>query len=47
MPKTQHSKRFDTVKKHYEAKVWNAARVEKAVELGWITAAEAEEIMSE
>lgn len=47
MAKTQHSKRFQTVKGHYEAKVWNAARVQKAVELGWITEAEAEEILSE
>lgn len=47
MTNSQHSKRFETVKGHYESKVWNAARVRKAVELGWITEAEAEEILSE
>lgn len=47
MPAKQHSKRFETVKSHYESKVWDASRVEKAAELGWITDAEAEEIMSE
>lgn len=47
MAKEQHSKRFETVKGHYESKVWNSARVKKAVELGWITESEAEEILSE
>ncbi len=42
-----HSKRFDTVKRHYANKTWTSVRVMKAVEKGWITEAEANEILSE
>lgn len=39
-----HSKNFDKVKKYYNERLWNDARVRNAVIKGWITAGEYEEI---
>lgn len=47
MSKTKHSARFATVRRYYEKGLWSAVRVEKAVECGWITAVEYEEIVGE
>lgn len=44
MAKKTHSKRFETVKGYYDRGIWNKERVYKAVECGWITAAECVEI---
>ena len=40
-----HSKKFDTVKKYYDLKVWDETRVRNAVVKNWITAEEFEEIV--
>ena len=40
-----YSKKFDTVKKYYDLKVWNETRVRNAVVKNWITAEEFEEIV--
>ncbi|MBO7670122.1 MAG: XkdX family protein [Oscillospiraceae bacterium] len=41
------SEHFEKVKGYYDAGLWNKARVHKAVEKGWITAAEYREITGE
>lgn len=43
----QKSKKFDTVKKYFEAGVWSIAMVRNAVVKGWITTAEYELITEE
>ena len=40
-----YSKKFDTVKKYYDRKVWDETRVRNAVVKNWITAEEFEEIV--
>lgn len=40
-----YSKKFDTVKKYYDLKVWNEIRVRNAVVKKWITAEEFKEIV--
>lgn len=45
--KTTHSPKYDTVKYYYDHGLWDISRVHKAVEKGWITAAEYEEITNE
>ena len=40
-----YSKKFDTVKKYYDLKVWGETRVRNAVVKKWITAEEFEEIV--
>lgn len=40
-----YSKKFDTVKKYYDLKVWDEIRVRNAVVKNWITAEEFEEIV--
>ena len=40
-----HSKKFDTVKKYYDLKVWDETRVRNAVVKNWITAEEFKEIV--
>ena len=40
-----YSKKFDTVKKYYDLKMWDETRVRNAVVKNWITAAEFEEIV--
>lgn len=40
-----YSKKFDTVKKYYDLKVWDETRVRNAVVKNWITAEEFEEIV--
>lgn len=47
MVKAKRSARYETVRKWHLAGLWSPARVEKAVECGWITQAEAEEILEE
>lgn len=48
MAKTSdHSPRFDLVKRYYDRGLWSSERVAKAVGCGWITAAEYEEIVGE
>lgn len=47
MAKNAHSLRFETVKRYFDRGLWTVAQVEKAVECGWITQAEAEEIIGE
>ena len=50
MPKTkaaEHSPRFETVKRFYDRGTWPLARVEKAVECGWIPAEELAEIVAD
>lgn len=42
-----HSPRFEEVKGYYDAGLWKKKAVRKAVERGWITAAEYEEITGE
>ena len=43
----EHSKYFERVKKWYMAGKWNAKVVREAVERGWITQEECEEILAE
>lgn len=40
-----YSKKFDTVKKYYDLRVWDETRVRNAVVKNWITAEEFEEIV--
>ena len=40
-----YSKKFDTVKKYYDLKMWDETRVRNAVVKNWITAEEFEEIV--
>lgn len=42
-----HSKKFDTVKKYYDLKLWDETRIRNAVIKNWITEAEYEEIVGE
>ena len=42
-----HSTRFAAVRTFYEKGTWSGARVDKAVECGWITSAERDEIVGE
>ena len=37
--------KFEMVKRYYEKKLWDAARVKMAVKCGWITEAECEQII--
>ena len=41
----KHSKYFDRVKKWYENDEWKEKHVRKAVERGWITQEECDEIL--
>ncbi len=43
----EHSKRFDRVKKYYDAGLWHTDQLEMAVEKGWITKEEYKEITGE
>lgn len=43
--KNEHSTKFELVKDYYDKGLWNETRVKKAVEKGWITQAESEEIL--
>lgn len=45
MATTDRSPRFELVKRYHERGLWSDARVCKAVECGWITAAEKDEIL--
>ncbi len=47
MAKATRSARYETVRKWHLAGLWSDARVEKAVECGWITASEMKEILNE
>ena len=42
-----HSPKFALVKKYYDRGLWNLHRVAQAVQYGWITEAEYEEITGE
>lgn len=43
----EHSERFDLVKSYYDKGLWKKKAVKNAVEKGWITATEYEEIVCE
>lgn len=43
----EHSKKFESVKKYYDLRIWSKATVKKSVAKGWITADEYEEITGE
>lgn len=43
----EHSKYFKRVKKWYDAGSWREKQVREAVERGWITQEECEEILAE
>ena len=43
----EHSKMFERVKKYYDKGLWKIEAVALAVEKGWITAEEYEEITGE
>lgn len=43
----EHSKKYESVKKYYDLRMWSKETVAKAVKKGWITAAEYEEIVGE
>lgn len=43
----EHSKRFDRVKKYYDAELWHIEQLEQAVKKDWITQEELEEITGE
>lgn len=43
----EHSPKFNKVKGYYDNGLWNKAMVYNAVDKGWITAAEYEEIVGE
>ena len=48
MPKAKtRSARFETVAKWHAAGLWSRLRVERAVECGWITESEKDEILEE
>lgn len=40
----EHSKNYQKVKRYYDMKMWDEARVRNAVKMGWITEAEFQEI---
>ena len=40
----EHSVHYEKVKSYYDRGLWNLARVKKAVEKGWITEEEYQEI---
>lgn len=40
----EHSEKYETVKKYYKMKMWDERKVRLAVEKGWITRSEFEEI---
>ncbi len=44
---TEHSKKFDKVKKYYDRGLWNKSMVADAVVKEWITAEEYAEIVGE
>ena len=44
---TEHSPKFDLVKSYYDRHLWTADQVRKAVDKGWITQAECDEILGE
>lgn len=39
-----HSEKYELVKKYYKTHLWNEQQVKNAVEKGWITAKEYEDI---
>ena len=43
----EHSPKFNLVKNYYTRHLWSKTRVYNAVDKGWITAAEYEEIVGE
>lgn len=43
--KNEHSPKYELVKKFYDEGTWDERRVRLAVEKGWITEAECEEIL--
>lgn len=43
----KHSKKFNKVKHYYDTDLWGISKVRDAVEHGWITAEEFEEITGE
>ena len=43
----EHSPKYNTVKNYYDKGLWDINRVHKAVQCGWITADEYEEITGE
>lgn len=43
----EHSPNFDKVKGYYDRGLWDISRVRKAVEKGWITEEEFQEITGE
>lgn len=42
----EHSKNYQKVKRYYDMKMWDEARVRNAVKMGWITEEEFREITS-
>lgn len=40
----EHSKNYQKVKRYYDMKMWDEARVRNAVKMGWITEEEFQEI---
>ncbi len=42
-----HSKKYESVKKYYDLRMWSKETVAKAVSKGWITADEYKEIVGE
>lgn len=40
----EHSEKYGIVRRYYKNKLWDEQRVRKAVEKGWITTEEFEEI---
>lgn len=44
---TEHSAKFDDVKKYYDLRIWKKSTVKLAVRKKWITADEYEEITGE
>lgn len=42
-----HSKKFESVKKYYDLRMWSRETVAKAVSKGWITKEEYKEITGE
>lgn len=42
-----HSNKYETVKRYYSLRLWDATRVRNAVVKGWITEAEFAEITGE
>lgn len=44
---TEHSKKYDRVKKYYDAGLWHEEQVRAAVEKKWVTKAEYKTITGE